>query len=343
MPNALLLASGGKLLLSGGGSLLLSGPLFRTAQTANGQAISLDATSNAIGQAITQAGFGQAGAVAFDAQSLIEGINLTLGAITADGQAFDSSAIGQGTTNTTAQTAQALLESFLTSAQAEGTLTLACTGAELQALIYEAIATLQGAVTVQPFEANTQSEAQAVTAIAIGTALLQTLQADGSSQATDANASIQGIAQVLAENVQAIAEAYEITAFIEGLFPVLISDVPSASIIASRIRALRDGALVRFVPITPSNVRAIRNPSQTQITLTWTDEQGTESIVVQRSLGDARESMSDYASVAKGVETYTDAVSSEHTVSYRLIAIGETGLRSVPSKVVYSTPNSAIF
>lgn len=342
MQTYLQLASGGKLTLASGGSLLLSGPLYRTATAAEGQGMSFNGVATSLGQALVQAGFSEADVQGLPV-SLYALFNLLLEANQVDAESFDGLSQGQAEANAIAAEASAQAEAALAAMQGQGLVSKNLTATGLQAIAFEAISQVQGMANSPTFVAETQGEARIAAAIAFGVATFEALQANSDAEALDADMFGVGVVNRIAEYITVIAQAYQSSSFGSGVVVTEQQQTALAEILTLKVRTLRDGVYVRFVPDAPTQLNLVRNEAENSITLTWQESSNTQSIIVQRSLGDAREDMSDHQVVAKGVRIFSEAVPTDRTVSYRLIAVGETNLKSVPSAIVYSTPTSEIF
>lgn len=335
------LASGGRLTLASGGSLLLSGPLYRTATAAEGQGMSFDSVVTVLGQALIQAGFSQADVQGLPA-SLFALFNLLLEANQIEAESFDGLSQGQAEANAIATEALAQAEAALAVMQGQGLVSKNLTATGLQAIAFEAISQVQGMANSPTFVAETQGEARIAAAIAFGVAMSQALISASQIEGNQANAFALGVVDQTVDWVELISNSYQAMFTALGAATSWQGQSALADSFITKARILRDGQFVRFVPDAPTQLNIARSLDQNSITLRWEESANTQNILIQRSIGDARESMADYLTVAKNIKVFTESVPADKTVSYRLIAIGETNLKSVPSSIVYSTPTSKI-
>jgi len=336
------LANGGNLLLAGNGRLLLSGPLYRNIVSIDNEAISYTASINALNEALIELDYSQGQIETFPI-GLFSLFNIALELHEIQGQGYDVDGTALGQASQLTELLEKEAEIALLDLQALGITSVELNNKEFATIVYDFVGQIQGQANIVLSSIEQTQQWQALLAIAIGQAVVGTLQANANSLIDDGVINAEGILNLLSEVADAITESYAASIFPNGFANETIFAEAIAKVLHNRHRLLLDGKFYKYVPEPCTRIKITRSTNQNSVTLNWVDGVDAYQILLQKSVGNSREVMSDLITLSTGIQTYTETVPNDQTVSYRLISLGLTGLKSKPSSIVYSTPISEIF
>lgn len=336
------LAGGGNLLLAGGGRLLLSGPLYRNVASIDNEATSYTASINALNEALVELDYSQ-GQIETFSISIFSLFNIALGLHEIQGQGYDVEPTVLGQANQLTELLEKEAECALLDLQAFGIVPVELSSKAFSSIVYDFVGQIQGQANIVLSSIEKTHQWQMLLAIAMGQGFVNTLQANANSFTDNQVINAEGVVNLLSEIANGLTESYGASILSNGLVNQTIFIEAIAEVFHNRHRILLDGTFYKYVPEPCTRIKITRSTNQDSVTLNWVDGINAYQILLQKSVGDSREIMSDLITLNTGIQTYTETIPNDQTVSYRLISLGLTGLKSKPSSIVYSTPISEIF